>query len=108
MPAQVPDEFLAPPPRKVGDLEAGSEGWVSVYALAVDLDHSLYISVCVETQDTPRPGLVRVWRDAEGRYHVDFEGVERQFEPKDQEVWKRYGLLAPIESISGLGRSAAR
>jgi len=102
MAAQIADEFLVPAGRTLENLEPGSEAWVSVHALAVDLDRPLYVTLRTEVKSTPQKDWVKIRRDPARAYHVDLAGVRRKFEARDQAMYKRYGVVVPIESVSGL------
>jgi hypothetical protein len=77
------------------------ESFVSVYAVKVDVDHSVYVLRDMDLS-TRHEKCVRITRDDQGAYHLDLGGVDYQFEAKDLESQKRYGLVVPIESVSGI------
>jgi hypothetical protein len=41
-------------------------------------------------------------RDKQGAYHLHLDGVSAQFKARDLDLYKRYGLVVPIESVSGI------
>ena len=102
LPAKLPDNFIRKAPPKVGDLAPGSEAFVSVFDVRVDLDHSVYVRRNIELS-TARDKCAKIRRDEKGAYHLDLSGIDHQFEIKDQTFEKGYGLLVPIESVSGIG-----
>src|ERR1700732_2470494 len=104
MPAKLPEELIRKRPRTVADLEPGSEAFVPLYSIVVDLDRSVYLFRNAELESTDEKS-VRVRRDDKGAYHPRLEGVNKQFDLKDLELYKPRGLVVPIESISGMADS---
>jgi hypothetical protein len=100
MPAKLPQQLIRKRPPKVADLEPGSEAFVSVYAIKVDLDRSVYVLSDIAMRPAGEK-CVRISRDKQGAYHLDLDGIDDQFEAKDLKLEKKFGLLVPIESVSG-------
>ena len=52
MPAKLPEELIRKRPRTVADLEPGSEAFVPLYSIVVDLDRSVYLFRNAELEST--------------------------------------------------------
>jgi hypothetical protein len=101
MPAKLPNELIRKPPPTVADLAPGSEGFVSLYNIEVDLDQSVYIRPIAQLEATGEK-CARIRRDKQGAYHLHLDGINAQFKARDLDLYKRYGLVVPIESVSGI------
>jgi hypothetical protein len=89
MPAKLPQQLIRKPPPKIADLDPGSDAFVSVFAIKVDLDRSLYVLSDIVVRPAGEK-CVRIRRDENGAYHLDLGGVDYQFEAKDLTLEKRY------------------
>jgi integrase len=104
MPAKLPEYLITKRPPRVRDLEPGAELlYLSTPSKLTSTARYTLRDVDVDTTDEKR---VRIRRDANGAYRLDLDGVEYQFETKDLERDKKFNLLIPIESISGIGAAS--
>ncbi len=104
MPAKLPASFIRQPDPKVGDLAPNAETFVSVHQLRVHPDGTVFVlrAATVEPPNS-RDKLVRIRRDRQGGYHLDFRGIV----PEPIKPDNLGGLLGPkdlitFESIEGL------
>jgi hypothetical protein len=99
MPAKLPQTFIKQPSRTLEGLRPGSEGFISLFAVHVDLEHSVYLTAATELFSSPGHN-VKVTRDERGAYHLNLLGSNHRSEPENLDMTKRYGVVVPVESLT--------
>jgi hypothetical protein len=84
----------------IDDTQAGSHAFIGPHSIWVNLDHTMYLSKSAELAPEGREAkLIKVNRDSQGAYHLDFQGQVFQREPRNISVFLELEKLVPVESF---------